>query len=519
MTIADLKWDAIVIGTGMGGGTVGRALAEAGQKVLFLEQGFAGHRSEENGMSEVSDPTARLTRGMWPDPLHVCLNGQDQVFFAPLGAGVGGSSAFYAATLERPEPHDLDHSPEAPHPTDGWPVSFAQMTPWYSRAVDLFRVYGSNDPLSRAPLLPLRAAPPLTTTEVSMMASLTNAGLHPYYAHTGLERIEGCKKCLGSKCPKTCKMDGRSAGVEPALDTGNATLLTGAKVTRLAEQDGRITGVHVTVQGQPRVLTAKRYVLAGGALGSARLLLASSNAAHPDGLANGSGMVGRNLMFHLNEIFALWPKRGTIDSGATKSIALRDLYRKDGTRFGTIQAMGIRASYGEIVHYLNLMLARSPLARIPGLAQLTRIPAVIAQNLFGRAQIFVGLMEDMPYPDNRVIYDPKQPEKLSVSYTFAPELRRRRRAFRKAIRRAFRGHRQAFLGIIPDLNYGHPCGTLRFGNDPSTSVLTPECRTHEISNLWVADASFMPTSMGVNPSLTIAANALRVADAIVKDSI
>ncbi|PYG29514.1 GMC oxidoreductase [Pelagimonas varians] len=518
MSYSDTKWDVIIIGTGMGGGTIGRTLAEAGQKVLFLEQGAAGYRSEESGLSEIFVPEARLTRGLWPTPLHASVNGQDQVFYAPLGAGLGGSSVFYAATLERPEPHDLDHTETTPHPTQGWPVSFADMVPWYHRAAQMFRVYGSDDPLSAGPALPLRKPPELTQTEAGLMASLKSVGLNPYHAHTGIKRIAGCKNCLGVKCPKTCKMDGRSAGVEPALETGNAALLTGAEVTRLEEKGGDIIAVHATIKGQQEVLSAKRYVLAGGALGSAKLMLASANKAHPNGLANGSGQVGRNLMFHVDERFVLWPKRGTVDSGATKAISLRDLYLQNGNRFGTIQAVGLRASYGVIVHYLNLMLARSRFAKIPGLAQLTRIPAAIAHRLFGQAQIFVGLMEDLPYAHNRVTYDPNQPERLAIEYRYAPELLARRQAFRKAIRKAFRGHRRAFLGLKPVLNFGHPCGTVRFGEDPTTSVLNSDCKAHEISNLWVVDASFMPTSMGVNPSLTIAANALRVGDAIVKEA-
>ncbi len=518
MMLSATHWDAIVIGTGIGGGTIGRALAEAGQKVLFLEQGAAGYRSEENGMSDIFVPEARLARGMWPTPLHVALNGQKQVFYAPLGAGVGGSSAFYAATLERPERHDIEETPERPHPTNGWPIGYDDMTPWYAKAVEMYQVYGTDDPLSQDAQLPLRVPPALNETETSLMASLRNAGLNPYHAHTGIKRITGCRNCLGVKCPKPCKMDGRSAGVEPALATGNATLATGAKVTRLVENRGLITGVDVTIDGTNQTLTAKRYLLAGGALGSAKLLLASGNADHPNGLANSSGLVGRNLMFHLNEMFALWPNRGTPDSGATKAISLRDLYHQNGARFGTIQAMGIRASYGEIAHYLNLMLSRSPLAKVPGLTQLTRIPAAIAHKVFGHAQIFVGLMEDLPYPENRVTYDPDQPDKLAVEYEFKPELLERRRAFRKVIRKAMRGHRRAFLGVSPELNYGHPCGTVRFGRDPKTSVLDANCRTHDIANLWVVDAGFMPTSMGVNPSLTIAANALRVGAAISKET-
>lgn len=510
-------WDAVVIGTGMGGGTIGRALAEAGMKVLFLEKGRADHRSAENGLSEAFVPEARLLRGLWPEPMRVTLDGKDHSFYAPLGAGVGGSSVFYAATLERPERHDLDPFEGRPHPTGGWPVAFDAMRPWYDRAASLYRVYGTADPLSSDAPPPLRDAPALTATEQALMQGLAKQGLHPYHSHTALERLSGCRTCLGHKCPRTCKMDGRSAGAEPALATGNAALVDQAEVTRILSDATRVTGLEVRTPDGTVTVTAKRYILAGGALSSPRLLLASTNEHWPKGLANHSDLVGRNLMFHLNEMFALWPKGGDASDKATKAISLRDFYHRGDSRFGTVQAMGIRASYGEILHYLNLMLARTALGRFKPLQQLTRIPAALAETLFGQAQIFVGLMEDMPYPDNRVSFDPENPERLSVIYEFAPELLSRRRAFRKAIRKGMRGHRMMFLSMLPELNYGHPCGTLRFGDDPKSSVLDPDCRAHGIANLWVVDASFMPTSMGVNPSLTIAANALRVADSISKD--
>ncbi|MDU8910822.1 GMC family oxidoreductase [Aestuariicoccus sp. MJ-SS9] len=511
-------WDAIVIGTGMGGGTIGRALAEAGQKVLFVEQGRAGHRAERNGLSDIFVPEARAARGLWPDPLHATLNGRETAFYAPLGAGLGGSSVFYAATLERPERHDLDTTPDRPHPTGGWPVGFDAMGPYFDRAARMYRVYGTPDPLSVEDPLPLSPPPPLNATEEALIDRFATKGLHPYHAHTAIAHPQDCLRCLGSKCPRDCKMDGRSAGVLPALATGNAALLDQAQVVRLLGEGDSVSGVEVRHAGALHRLTARRYILSGGALGSARLLLASSSKAWPEGAANSSGFVGRNLMFHLNEMFALWPPRGTPDDGATKAISLRDLYHAGGDRLGTVQAMGIRASYGEIVHYLNLMLARSRLARVPGLRQMTRLPAAIAARVFGSAQIFVGLMEDMPYPDNRVTFDPANPDRLSIRYDFRPELLRRRRAFRRAIARAFRGQRRVFLGAGPELNFGHPCGTLRFGEDPAASVLRPDCRAHDLWNLWAVDASFMPTSMGVNPSLTIAANALRVADTMLKEA-
>lgn len=508
----DIDWDAIVIGTGVGGGTAGRALAEAGQKVLFLERGQAGHRAERNGLSDIFVPEARLARGLWPDPLIARVNGQESTVYAPLGAGVGGSSVFYAATLERPERHDLDTSTARAHPTGGWPVGFDALSGWFDQAAQIYGLHGTPDPLCQDPPVPLAAPPPLSATETALFDTFIKRGLHPYYAHTAIARDPGCLNCLGTKCPTSCKKDGRSAGVEPALATGNATLIDRAEVTRLLGTD-RITGVETRIGGETHIFRARNIVLAGGALNSPRLLMASASEAWPDGLGNRSGLVGRNLMFHLNEMFALWPPRGTPDAGATKAIALRDLYHQNGARLGMIQAMGIRASYGEIVHYLNLMLARSALRRVPGLGQLTRIPAAIAAKLIGHAQIFVGLLEDLPYAENRVLPG----SALAIDYHIHDELRDRRAAFRRAISRAFRGQRRMFVGFGPELNFGHPSGTLRFGTDAATSVLNPDCRAHGLTNLWCADASFMPSSMGVNPSLTIAANAMRVADAIKRD--
>ncbi|KPA21244.1 6'''-hydroxyparomomycin C oxidase [Shimia sp. SK013] len=507
MVSTSKTWDVIVIGTGMGGGTIGRRLAEAGLSVLFVERGPAGLRPEETELNaQIWDQEARLVRGFWPEPMTVELDGVSTTFNAPLGAGVGGSSVFYAATLERPEPHDLNHSAEIPHPTGGWPVTYAEMRPYFSDVERLFSVTGTPDPLGDGDSLP--AGPEMPSADKALLEAMQTAGLHPYQGHMALRNLDRCATCLGRKCPRSCKMDGRSAGVEPALETGRAELLDLTEVTRLSADQNGITKITATRQGEEFDLSARAYVLAAGALTSPRLLMASD-------LGNGSGLVGHNLMFHLNEIFALWPGRAFKGSPATKALAFRDTYHDGETRLGMVQAMGIKARYGEIVHYLNMAFDRSALRKLRPLRQLTRIPAAIAVRLFGEAKLFVGILEDLPYAENRVVFDADDPRRLHVSYSIAPELRARRKTFRRLIRRRLKGLRSVFLGTGPELNWGHPCGTLRFGDDPTTSVLNRDCRAHEIDNLWVADASFMPTSMGVNPSLMIAANALRVGDAII----
>ncbi len=513
--IKNRLWDVIVIGTGVGGGTLGRRLAESGLSVLFVEQGPNGPRGEQTALNDaVFDPVARQVRGFWPDPVKTTINGRTSEFFAALGSGTGGSSVFYAATLERPERHDLEAVLDRPHPTGGWPVGYDTMRPYYEQAEQSYHICGEADPLSNEPAN-LATPPAQSAGDAALMSSFRNSGLHPYQAHMAARFLPGCKQCFGFKCPRNCKMDGRSAGVEPALATGNAVLLDLCKVTTLQADRNGVTHINVIRDGQTFSLNAKRYVLAAGALASPRLLLASANANWPAGLANDSEQVGRNLMFHVNEMFALWPKQGF--EGASKAIALRDLYFHAGQRFGVVQALGLDASYGEIVHYLNMMFDRSFLANLKPLRNLTRVPAAIAARLFGNAKVFVGILEDLPYAHNRVVLDPENPDRIGIEYRFSDELLRRHRNFRHAIKRGFRGQRLAFLGQQPELNFGHPSGTLRFGDDPASSVLNANCRAHGLNNLYVADASFMPTSMGINPSLTIAANALRVADHIIAE--
>jgi choline dehydrogenase-like flavoprotein len=501
----DAPWDVVVIGTGIGGGTAARALAEGGMRVLMLEQGPAGYRSEETRHSiTLPDPVERLKRGFWPDRVTYDLDSRTETAFPVLGAGVGGTSVFYAATLERPAPHDLDDLPGAPHPTGGWPIRHAELSPWLDRAEDLYQVHG--DPVPGLPGPPLPPAP-VTPTEARIAARLTARGLHPYRQHSAIAYLPGCQQCHGHKCPRPCKMDGRSAGVEPALATGRAALVTGARVTRLVAEGAQVTGVDLIRDGAARRIAAARVVLAGGALASPGVLWASAGPDWPAGLGNRHDQLGRNLMFHLNEVFAHFP--GGADPGPVRGLALRDLYHVDGQRLGMVQAMGITVGMDEILHVLRTRAARWPGGRARLVTEGLRLPALVAHRLLGRAALFVGLLEDLPYAQNRLRPDPAR---IAVDYRLHPELLSRRRLFRRLIAR--RLGRTLFLQQTPEPNWGHPCGTLRMGTDPRVSVTGPDGRVHGLANLWVADAGLFPTSMGVNPSLTIAALALRAAHLI-----
>lgn len=513
--VAETQWDVIVIGTGIGGGLAGRRLAESGLSVLFIEKGPLGYRTESQELRvDVDDYSTRQMRGFWPTKVEVRLDGgRPQQFFAPIGSGVGGTSVFYAAAVERPERHDMETVGRMQHPTGGWPVGYDGFAPYFDQAAELLSVRGEGDPTSGLPA-PGLAAAPLSEAEAALFQDLRSVGLNPYRAHEALRRVPGCSDCLGRKCPLPCKMDGRSAGVEPAMETGRATLLADASVEELIESGGRITQVRVRRGGRDLMLSGRMVVLAAGALHSPRILLASTGA-HAEGCANSSGWVGRGLMFHLSEMVALWPRRGQVAAGATRTVAFRDLYAHEGRRLGLVQSMGVAADAGQIAAYLKERIAQTGLRRVPGIRRLATLVARLGGIVFGKATVFVGVLEDLPYYENRVLRHPDDPDVPMIDYRMNPELLERRAVFRRVIRNRLGRWRTLLLGFGPALNYGHSCGTLRFGSDPKTSVLDANCKAHDLDNLYVADGSFLPTSMGVNPSLTIAANALRVADVIV----
>ena len=516
--LAARHWDAVIVGTGMGGATIGRTLAEAGATVLFVEQGPEGWPAEEHGLRpDPADPAARLTRGWWPDRVEGTENGRTRRFFAPLGCGAGGSSVFYGGALERFERHDFEDIAGLAHPAGGWPVGYDAFLPWYARAERLFEVSGTPDPLNPDDSPDLIAPPPLSPGEAAMMARLQANGLHPYRLHTGLYRRPDCRECIGHKCPRACKSEARLTGLGPALATGRAALLARCPAVRVEGTPGAVTGVVVRPQDgtDPELVVRGRVViLAAGAFGSPRLLRASASEIWPDGPGNGTDLAGRHLMFHVSDLLAVFAGRGPALEGPRKTLALRDFYRDGATRLGSFQSMGAPAGYGNILGFLQDRFDQSPLARFGALRHGLRLPAAIAARLFGQARIFATVLEDLPDPENRVLFDPDRPEAVRYSYRISPDLAARRLVLARKVARALRPMRSLRLTRELMLNHGHPCGTLRFGTDPRTSVLDPACRVHGVDNLHVVDSSFMPSSAGANPSLTIAANALRVGDII-----
>jgi choline dehydrogenase-like flavoprotein len=226
-------------------------------------------------------------------------------------------------------------------------------------------------------------------------------------------------------------------------------------------------------------------------------------------------MVGRNLMFHTSDMIAINPRRPLSGAGPKKAISVNDFYLAGDTKLGTLQSVGVPVTRGWVLHFLRSRIETDPRWWRYLTRPLLRFGAPMAAHYFRTAAVFATIVEDLPYFENRVLLDPSAPNGMRFEYNYPDELRARNHMFRRALIQLLKPRHEVFvLTNDNNINYGHVCGTCRFGSDPATSVLDRNNRAHEIENLYVVDGSFFPSSGGTNPGLTIAANALRVAQSI-----
>jgi choline dehydrogenase-like flavoprotein len=401
---------------------------------------------------------------------------------------------------------DFDALPTQSGGIEAWPVEYGEFEPFYEAAERLHGI----DAGYRA-----QALPRLSEWNRELMAHMQARGMTPDVLHTALRYDDACQECVTHICPRRCKADALSVSLDRAASLPNFKLIEECDVQRLEADASRITGLIVSCGGKQVRISARMVVLAAGALHTPQLLLRSASEAWPDGVANRSGQVGRNLMFHTVDVLALWaPRKLRREGRQRKALSIRDFYVRDGVRLGYIQSMGLDAGRGMIAVYMKDALRRRGIRNELLLKLLVALPARIAAAVADSAEIFAAMSEDDPNPANRLTLEPGEPDGASIHYTITDDLRERATRLREEFARGIAPWRLVRTSMSLDMNYGHSCGTCRFGNDPATSVLDRDCRAHDIDNLYVVDASFMPRSGAVNPSLTIAANAIRVAAAI-----
>lgn len=524
--------DVIVVGTGIGGATIGYALAKAGKKVLFCEKGrshinstpglkgdYAESFFEQPAAPQLKHREILINSGRWAEMLEDRSSAHSRRFIPYLGSGTGGSSALYGMAMERFSPSDF--TPRANFPEllsanlpEHWPISYDDLEPFYSEAEKLFRVRGTIDPLSaNRNLTSLKEPPPLSEPNKELANFFSSKGLHPYRIPLACEFEDSCNGCQGFLCAKQCKNDSEKVCLVPAINDYGAKLLDNCNVIKLESSGDKITGIVCDWQGKEISLRAPLVILAAGALKTPQILLNSKSNDWPNGLANNSGLVGKNLMRHYVDLYAISTQsKKTV--GHMKEIGLNDLYFKNGEKLGNIQSFGHLPPASILVETIEQEMRES----LPVLAFLFKLAKPVTSKLISlmlsHKVILATIMEDLPYLDNKVSIDENNGQ-LVISYKINQNSKNRIDKFRTSMHALLKPYKfLTFKQAESNERIAHACGTCRFGDNPGDSVLNAVNRAHTISNLYIVDSSFFPSSSGTNPALTIAANALRVAEHI-----
>ena len=494
--------DIVIIGTGAGGGTLAWGLRSLGARVLVLERGDFLPREPQNWSPEALFVENRYKAA------ETWQNAGGGTFKPGVHYFVGGNTKVYGAALPRLREADFGPIQHAGGVSPGWPVSYAEMEPWYAEAERLYNVHGEagadpTDPPRSSPF-PFPAMP--SDPYIAELAETLRAqGLHPAPLPVGVDYRPGgrcirCRTCDAFPCLVDAKGDSDVCAVRPAIESPTVELWTHAYARRLFtdETGRRVTGVEVDRDGETVRVGADLVAVACGAANTAALLLRSANDRHPRGLANGSGLVGRNYMVHTNSVLlAVDPGRRN-PTVFQKTITLNDFYGP-GADPAFPYPMGNLQPIGKV--QAAMLAGTVPLAP-------RRVLAAIAAH----STDWWVMSEDLPDPANRVT--------LAADGAIRVHWRPNNlAAHEKLMDRAKEMLRRAGYPVLLDRRMGietnsHQCGTVRFGTNPETSVLDASCKAHEVDNLYAVDAGFFPSSTAVNPALTIAAQALRVATRI-----
>lgn len=492
--------DVIVVGSGAGGATFAAACAGAGKSVLVLERGdrYPAEAAPHDEQAVLID------KGPYDDR-EVAVNGRSSRLY--MGGILGGGTSLYGGALLRPSEQDFQpgryYGDRVPRAIWDWPIGYDDLEPHYTEAERLFGVAGCGDE-DFAPLKkPARGYPgaplPLHPLNQRLMTANRDRGLHPFHLPLAIDssRCLRCAACAGYVCPTGARRSSAQL-LESAMSRGQPIKVqTRVEVERLVREPGTgatLLSVLDRSTGRRRHYRARRYAIAAGAIGSSLLLL-RSGMDHP--------LIGRNYMLHLGAIVVgVYPRNIDADSTFVKQVGFADFYfgtRRFPHKMGVIQSLAVPGP---------LTVAKfAPL-----------VPPPVRQFLRQRSLPLLGLIEDLPDPANRVVLGPDNQARLAHRYSRF-DLARRRHMKPQLARILRRSGAMYFLSSRRHSHehVAHQCGTLRFGRDPAHAVLDPDCRMFANPDVFAVDGSFLPTSLGVGPGLTIIANALRVASRVVAE--
>lgn len=503
-SLANLDFDVLVVGSGLGAGASALTLAKAGKKVLVLERGHWPKRDAGDWDSKQILVNSRY-KGDDPVEVNQYSRGYKALHF---NENVGGMSVFYGGAAFRFREKDFQN----------WPLKYRDFESFYGEAESDLCVHGAGEGSELFDVhSPFRSREypypnlPLTQPSRRIFDSARKLGLRPSAVPMALNfsATPVCIQCLtcdGFPCKISAKSEAITRFLMPATKLG-AKIITGVEVQRLEFSDQRVEALDVWDKNKKKIvkisLEGRKIILSAGAIGSPVILLRSNleklqNSGNLD-------LIGRNLMRHANAVVAgIFFKKINPNKEFQKQIAIFDFYESDRGRSGLATGV-IQDIYTPPAEALR---ALSPW----GLKTLASEFQSRIQNLLCIAEDeaqytnFVGLSDSLKNSAGMAT------AKIFHSYSKS-DLVRRNQLIKNA-KNILRTAGAKLFHIMEIDSFSHALGTLRFGNDPKSSVLDPNCKFWGLENLWVLDASFMPSSAGVNPSLTLVANALRVASNI-----
>ncbi len=492
-----LDYDIIIIGSGAGGSTVARSLANTGKRILLLERGDFLPREPQN----------------W-DPNHIFLKRGYQIeeewfdhekgepFLPQAYYRVGGNTKVYGSVLMRMREEDFGEQRWPDGVSPAWALDYAEYEKYYTLAEDWYCIHGElgedeTEPYHSGGDYPFEAMPHEPRIQEAA-DELAAQGLKPIHSTLSLNRDVNkpnlrpcirCSTCDPYPCMLHAKQDAETAGVRPALAYDNVELWTNAYVSRLEAKNSRVDTVHVTVEGKNYELRAETVVVSCGAVNSAALMMRS-------GLSDRSGLLGRNLMKHNHSGLTAISARPN-DTVFQKTLGFHDYYHKGPNPH---QTYGLGAVQ---------LTGKAPWQRLKIFAG-TDAPDEQFKYMADHAIDWWLTTDDLPDPTNRV--------KLQSDGRPALDFRPNNRQPHKELIETWISH----LRETGDYNFmvrtmgietlWHQAGTAVFGESPDTSVIDLNCRMHGYDNLYVVDSSFMPGMGAVNLTLTIIANGIRVSD-------
>ena len=537
--------NAVVVGSGAGGGVVFSELARAGLSVVCLEKGRSQSPFEERKDDLVNQRNSSLGVGYGPDEeknprVFVDLEGQERIVYphqgeySPNASCVGGGTVSYGGQAWRFMPQDFrmrsTYGPVDGSTLEDWPISYDDMEPWYEKAEREIGVSGDVEPnpfkgrrRSPLPMPPLEPRP--REYEILKPAAL-RLGLHPFDTPLLINSVprdgrSACMRirwCVGFGCETNAKNGAHNTVIPRALATGNAWLRPECKVREiLTDARGRATGVAYfderdRLQEQPSDVV----VVSGGATESARLLLLSKSPLHPKGLGNRHDWVGRNLNGHTyTGAVGLFEQVTYDDVGPGVCISVCDY------NHGTPGLAGGGMLANEFIRLPFQFSSQQP----PGTPSWGKAHKDFMRRYYRRNIMIQGPTQDMPLWDARVALDPRVRDHWGIpvlrlsgdrhphTIEIANRQAERAEAWLREAGAVLTYQRKASRGLS---GHQHQSGTCRMGRDAKTSVVDAACRVHDVPNVFVIDASVHVTNGGFNPVLTIYANAFRASDLLVK---